>query len=210
MRNDHVDILGQRFGLLIAKEYLGNSKWKCQCDCGNITISSMHYLIHGKRISCGCSSRERNSIAHTTHKQSKTRLYRIWRSMKQRCRNPKASNYDRYGNKGVEVCSEWANSFETFRDWALGHGYSKELTIDRIDSSQGYSPDNCRWATYKEQANNRSSNKLMKYNGEVKTIAEWSELFNVRYSTVLSRLHKGWSFERALTTPVQEHHRREV
>jgi len=104
------------------------------------------------------------------------RLYRIWGKIKERCNDPKHIGYKNYGAVGIRRCKEW-DSFVTFRDWALNHGYAETLTIDRIDNSLGYSPDNCRWATYKVQARNRCTNVFVE-NSNI-TIAEFCEYYEI-------------------------------
>lgn len=142
---------------------------------------------------------------HTTHGGSKTRLFRIWQYMKKRCYNKHAINYDRYGGRGITVCQEWRDSFETFRDWAIANGYHESLSIDRIDNDGPYSPENCRWATVKEQGNNRRSTHLVTYNGETHSIKEWSEITGIAKSTIGNRLKAGRTPEEALTRPVRGH-----
>ena len=130
---------------------------------------------------------------------TKNRLYRIWAEMKRRCENSDRPNYRNYGGRGIKVCQEWKNSFETFREWALNNGYSDELSIDRIDNGGNYEPSNCHWVTDKEQANNKRSNKLIAYKGEKRTLAQWCEMFGLDYSVVYMRLYRNHSsFEEAI------------
>ena len=135
-----------------------------------------------------------------------TRLYRIWASMKTRCYNPKATHYSRYGGRGITICDEWRNSFQAFHDWAMLHGYSDKLTIDRIDVNGNYEPGNCRWATIREQSFNRSNNHNFTIVGVTKTLTEWCELHSINYKTVRDRLRRGWIIERALYEPVRGKH----
>jgi len=135
----------------------------------------------------------------------RSRLYDIWNLMKQRCTNSNRNDFSRYGGKGIKVCDEWKKRFEAFRDWALSHGYQDDLTLDRIDSSGNYEPDNCRWVDYKTQNNNSSHNKYVTYKGKTQTLAEWAEELGMNYFTLQSRITKRhWDIERALTTPIKE------
>ena len=128
-----------------------------------------------------------------------TRLYRIWSGIKDRCCNQNSKYWDRYGARGITVCNEWKNSFEQFYQWSLDNGYRENLTLDRIDNNKGYSADNCRWATYKEQENNRSNNRKLEYEGEVHTISQWSDIVGIEQRLISQRLYHGWSIKRALT-----------
>lgn len=116
-----------------------------------------------------------------------------------RCFRTKDKRYKDYGGRGITVCNEWRNSFKAFYAWAIANGYTDELTIDRIDNNGNYEPSNCRWLSLKEQANNRRSNHLVTYDGQTKTITQWSEERNIKKSTLQRRLSKnGWSVKRAL------------
>lgn len=130
------------------------------------------------------------------------RLQRIFNDMKRRCCNPKCPDYKDYGGRGITVCSEWYiphswKGFLVFKEWALANGYSDDLTVDRIDVNKGYSPDNCRWATAKEQANNKRNNRLIIYKGKTKNISQWSRELGIHKDTLRYRLDHNWSVERA-------------
>lgn len=121
----------------------------------------------------------------------RSRLYEIWISMKKRCHNPNTQYYDRYGGRGISVCPEWNNSFQSFYEWAISNGYSDELTIDRIDNDGNYTPENCRWTTRKIQSNNKSNNVIIVYNGEKHTASEWSKLIGVSENCIIQRMSRG-------------------
>lgn len=197
------DLTGQTFGKLTVIERAGSDKhgnalWKCQCDCSekNIITVVSYDLINGHTKSCGCLKIERS----TKHGQSQTRLHKIWTDMHTRCRNKNAPNYKRYGAENKTVCEEWKD-FSNFYKWSKKTGYKENLTIERINNDKGYSPDNCRWATKKEQANNRRTNHFLTYNGETHTITEWSEITGIKRYTLYYRINKlHWNAEKALTT----------
>lgn len=131
---------------------------------------------------------------YTNRSPSKTRLYTIWVCMKQRCTNPQATGYINYGGRGITICAEWLHNFKAFEDWAYSHGYREYLTLDRIDNNKGYGPDNCRWATMKEQAHNRRFAPIghtPKYEigGILKTATEWAKIAGISRK----RFNKRWA-----------------
>ena len=185
MSNKLIDMTGQRYGrLTVIGRYPQNSinnkpLWECKCDCGNVVLVNRRRLKDGMTKSCGCYRRDLSREQHTTHGKSKNgknhnRLYRIWSGMKDRCCNPKSKYWSRYGGAGITICDEWKNDYMKFDKWAMSNGYQDDLTIDRIENSKGYSPDNCRWATYMEQENNRTNNILYQVNNEILTLSELS------------------------------------
>lgn len=202
-----IDLTGQRFGRLTVIKYLGNDKhrralWLCKCDCGADKTVCGCELRKGSTNSCGCLHREDLSKRRTTHGQSSTRLYRIWGAMIKRCHNPNAVNYSHYGGVGITVFDKWRNSFETFRNWALSNGYQEDLSIDRIDFNGNYEPSNCRWVDIKTQQNNKRNNRLLTYNGETKSLTQWSREIGVSDRALYKRLRRGWSTEETLSTPL--------
>lgn len=193
-----INIAGQRFGRLTVIERVesprAQAQWRCVCDCGKETVVRSQDLRNGHTKSCGCYGLE-VSASHTpsfsTHKESRSRLYRVWIGMKGRCNNCKNKAYSYYGGRGIKVCQDWDESYALFRDWALANGYQENLTIDRIDVNGNYCPENCRWVSMKVQMNNTRANRRITLNGETKTMAEWSESTGLSYETIRNRTIKG-------------------
>jgi len=191
--------LGNRYGRLtvidVASDKNGHATWKCLCDCGKVTEVTQSNLRRGNSKSCGCLGREKVTAANTTHGHtvmySRSATYKAWQSMLQRANN-------RPGYVHVSVCERWSK-FENFLE-DMGE-VPKGMTLDRFPDQKGnYSPDNCRWATQKQQQNNRTNNKMITYKGETRTRAEWCDRLNLNYFMVAARLRLGWTVEKTLGT----------
>ena len=205
-----LNLTGKRFGKLVVIKTAGKTKngaylWQCKCDCGNEIIANVGNLKNGHTKSCGCLRVNRCKTNFTKHGLEHTRLYGIWSDMRLRCYDEKNIAYHRYGGRGITICDEWKNDVKAFYDWATANGYKDSLTIDRIDNDGNYCPENCRWATVKEQASNRRSNILVTHNGKTQTMKKWANEVGTPYKVVWARMQKlGWSAERALTEPVKK------
>lgn len=139
------------------------------------------------------------------HGLTKHKLYTVWGNMLDRCNNTANKAYKDYGARGITVCKEWREDFMTFFTWAMKEGYKKGLTLDRIDNNKGYNPMNCRWATVKEQSNNRRSNHLLTFNGKTQTMQQWADEMHINYWTLRDRLARcNWNVEKALTQPTRK------
>lgn len=203
-----IDLTGQKFGRLTvtkrAENKNGRVAWLCVCECGNELITTTDNLRSGDTQSCGCYNKERTIQTHQKHGLRYKKLYAIHQSIKARCYNKNNKQYKDYGGRGIKVCDEWLGEHgaENFIKWALSNGYADNLTIDRVNNNKGYSPDNCRWATPKEQGNNTRRNHYITYNGETHTLSQWAEIKNIKRGTLNSRINKyHWEIERALCTP---------
>ncbi len=206
-----IDLTGRKFGRLTVIERAGTyispcgSKtptWLCKCDCGNMSTVLPHQLKSGKTRSCGCLHNELLSHKMKTHGMRNTKLYNKWYDMKRRCYNKKNKHYADYGGRGITVATHWKDDFLAFyADVSkLPHFGEKGYSLDRIDNNGNYQLNNIRWATIKEQANNKRNNHLITYNGETHTIAEWAGITGIPYKVLLPRLTRyHWDTERALT-----------
>ena len=169
------------------------------CRCGNKHIARVYSVKIGKTKSCGCYTAK----FRTKHGRRNTTEYRIWQKMKRRCLVEKDKDFPNYGGRGITICKDWEESFEKFyRD--MGDRPSKNHCMERVDNNKGYCKENCVWATFKEQANNRRSSRWITYNGETKTLSQWCEQFNIIPQTFLSRIQRGMSIGQALSKPVRK------
>jgi hypothetical protein len=209
----HTVSLGERFGrwtvvsdlqmMKIGK--LNQGVVECLCDCGNRKFEMPKMLCIGHSKSCGClridNAGNLDQFPSIHGESSKpTSEYRSWLAMKGRCCKPQSASYFRYGAVGITICDEWIDSYETFLS-DMGRKPTSQHTIDRIDGSKGYSPDNCRWATKREQAQNRSSTVYLTLGDITLPVIEWARNLGLHKSTILVRIRNGWSLEDALTTP---------
>lgn len=206
-----VDITGKRFGSLTAlkraesKRMYGATKtrWLCRCDCGSEIIAITGALTSGQKKSCGCMTSKLIIKAHEKHGKCYSKIYKVWGAIKFRCENPNCKEYKNYGGRGITVCPEWKENFQSFYDWAMENGYKDGLEIDRINNEGNYEPNNCEWTTRKEQQRNKRTNLIVEYNGEKKTLVEWSEEIGINYNTLFYRIKsKNWTVEEAFTTPI--------
>lgn len=213
-KGDHTpkeNLVGRRYEKLVVTEYAGYTLgstgvvyhlWKCKCDCGNEIVTKGIMLNAKHKMSCGCLSHKPKNAAHK-HYMTDTPLYNVWKSMKGRCYTKGDSAYKHYGARGIRVCEEWRNDFMSFYNWAISQGYTEEnkrnCTIDRIDVNGNYCPENCRLATYQEQANNKTNTKRFEVNGELLTRRELGEKYKVDYKRLKGRMDRGHTIEEALT-----------
>lgn len=202
---EKIDITGWRSGLLTVLHpspvrSKGNY-WTCRCECGN-TIEVLSGNIRSEHTkSCGCLKKAIWLKARTSHDKSKLPEYKVWKGLRKRIHNPNDERYSSYGGRGLTVDPRWDASFEVFlADMGRrpGSGYS----VERLDNDKGYWPDNCRWATNKEQTNNRRSSRVLEYNGESRTLAQWAELTGIAQATLRRRIERGWGVKEAFETPV--------
>lgn len=178
------------------------------CSCGNRKCISGYNLRIGKTKSCGCLSVDSSRERSTTHGQSMTKLYYVWKQMINRCENKNVKSFSVYGGRGISVCDEW-HDFSLFYQWATKTGYKYGLTIERMDVNGNYTPENCCWITRKEQNRNRRSNVFITYNGETKIFSEWADEYGINRATLRHRIFDyGWSIDKALNTPVKKMNRR--
>jgi hypothetical protein len=191
------NLIGQQFGKLTVLEFTGarNYKryWKCLCECGNISEVITARLTNGHTKSCGCLSGEK-------HGKCKIPEYAVWCGIIKRCSNIKEKAYKNYGGRGIAICGRWLHSFENFYA-DMGARPSPEHTIERKDNDKGYSPDNCKWATTKEQNRNYRRNVMITHKGETLCMSDWANKIGISPDLLGYRI-KRWTVEEALLTPV--------
>lgn len=207
-----VDLTSLIFGRLTVIGRATNSgvkvRWRCRCICGNECLAQSYDLKRGKQRSCGCLHRDIvTKHGHADFKDGiRTKTYRTWQHIWQRCTNPVATGYASYGGRGITVCKRWAKFPSFLAD--MGEPPSTQHTIERIDVDSGYTPSNCRWATRAEQSVNRRTNRRITYQGKTQTVIEWCRELGMSEDVIRGRLKLGWSFEDAVNIPVTTAHAR--
>lgn len=197
-----IDLTGSTFGrLTVLRRHPVNSgkrvQWVCICECGVEKIVTGHGLTSGDTKSCGCLARESVLTRSITHGMSGHPLHNVWNSMIQRCYNEKSASYKNYGARGIRVCSRWRESFENFYA-DMGERPTNEHSIERLDGNKDYQPDNCVWATRKEQARNKRNNRIGLFQGRLITVAELADITGIPQGTLMRRVSiAGYSFEKA-------------
>lgn len=192
-------------------QYIEGEKTKrkgciCKCSCGNYTgPSRLVSLVNGELMSCGCYQRELHSkqMAERNYKHgcsirnNREHLYILWGAMLDRTRNHNRKDSKYYSDKGIQVCDDWTD-YLIFKEWSMNNGYEEGLSIDRIDNSLGYCPENCRWIPLKDQNKNKTSNRVITIGNETMILEDWCRKQNLNSKLVSSRLSRGWSIEKAL------------
>jgi len=208
VQTKHKDIAGLRIGYLTATKWIGSdgrrSVWLISCDCGQTRVMKlqnyMKLVRDGRPASCGCKKKELQSIAHQTHGMSRHPAFAVWRSMLDRCRLPSHHAWKNYGGRGIAVCPAWQASFENF--WAdMGSTYQRGLCLDRIDNNGHYTPENCRWATYRQQARNTRSARMADSPLGRMLVCELSELTGIGHTTLLYRISRGVTGDALISKP---------
>ncbi len=195
------DLKGKIFGRLFVKQVAGRDEkfqlyWLCQCECGNLKIIQHGNLLSGNTVSCGCKRRPHGY----TSKRSKRSEYSSWVSARRRCNDPTYRQYKDYGGRGIQFSTRWLK-FENFiKD--MGDKPSLLHSLERRDNNGNYEASNCRWATKKEQGNNRRTNHFIEFSGKRMTVQQWAEFLGVKDGLLRGRLHLGWPIYRVLTTTI--------
>ena len=205
MRKLANDLTGRTFGNLyvigVADDGQKKTSYICQCVCGTVKKVRADGLTSGATKSCGCMKKitDRQNVQHVPalikqrergFRSGNLRIFHIWQKMKARCYRRNDARYGNYGGRGITVCEEWRSDFISFYNWSMANGYSDDLTIDRIDVDGNYEPNNCRWATQKQQANNRTSNINITIGNTTKNLQEWCDIFQVDYKKTIARYHR--------------------
>lgn len=179
---------------------------RCRCRCGQEFSADRYRVLKGRIKSCGCLRQSGHGVCTPTHRRSQSSEYRTWAAMKRRCYLPTDGSFDRYGARGIAVCDRWRESFANFYD-DMGPRPSRNHSIERRDNNGPYAPQNCHWATPKEQANNRRSSHTITLGEKTATVAQWSAITGISAAVIYARQKLGWDVPRTLLTPVRHMNR---
>jgi hypothetical protein len=202
-----IDLVGRRFGRLIVLSIAPKTtrmlKWNVRCDCGSERVVYGCHLKAGNTVSCGCKAASQKTRLRHGHWSGRrpTPEHATWAAMIQRCTNPKAPHYERYGGRGIAVCERWLVFENFFAD--MGKRPSPKHSIDRKDNDGNYEPDNCRWATKLEQMRNTSVTRYLTHNGQTRPIGDWADEVGIAVRAIAKRLRRGWSIADALSKPLR-------
>lgn len=192
--------VGKKYGSLkvtgLNREGKRGRWWDCVCECGNKIVVHSSSLNGGISISCGSMSCD----GRFKHGMSLTPVYKVWIGIVQRCTDKNYTYYHNYGGRGIKVCDRWLNSFDDF--YSDMGDIPNGMTIERKDNNKGYSKDNCKWATWTEQNNNKRSNINIKIGENTKTVTQWAKHLGINKSTIYSRVRLGWGIKDAITIPI--------
>lgn len=202
------DETGKRFGRLTVirregKNISNQTTWRCLCDCGNETVQAGISMRSGVVVSCGCYHREITATINYKHGHSQQGPYRSWKELIRRCTVETHASWASHGGRGIKVCQRWLDSVENFIA-DMGSTWKKGLWIERRDNNGDYTPENCYWATPKEQNNNKRDNRRLEHEGRIQTMTQWAEERGMSCQALKNRLDAGWSVERALNTPIRK------
>lgn len=200
------DLTGMRFSMLTVIKKTNQRKkrqvvWLCRCHCGNFHYVASYSLTSKETQSCGCLKKNILGQSSITHGMTGTLTYKTWRQIIRRCSEKAHIQYSDYGGRGITVCKRWGK-FENFLA-DMGERPTPKHSIDRINNNGNYEPGNCRWATKKQQQNNKSNNRILYFDGKSKTMTEWAEQVEMKVGTLYKRLSMGWGIEKALKEAVK-------
>jgi hypothetical protein len=212
------DLTNKKFGYLTvikrAPDHIQSNgrhrtKWVCKCQCGNKTIVGTDQLVGNRTRSCGCYHIKRATEANIKHNMAETRIYRIWHNVKTRCFNKNSPRYKDYGARGIRICNEWLDFKTFYRDMSESYNKhckkygEKNTTLDRKNNNKNYCKENCKWSTFKEQANNKRDTHYITFNGETLSIAQMARKYSIPSGTLYRRINDGWKVEKAMTKPLK-------
>lgn len=198
--NTGEDLTGRVFGKLTVIGREPKRKVHCRCECGRLCTVDAGNLRSGRTTSCNNHRDHVNQTHGHTKNQRPTPEYRTWQNMLKRCYKPNAHRYERYGGRGIRVCDRW-RSFENFLA-DMGSKPSPKYSLDRINNDGNYEPSNCRWSSLQRQSRNKSTSRMLDFNGKSMCVADWADEVGIKRSVLNDRLRRGWTVERTLTTPV--------